>query len=383
MGFLPIKETLVIMQAAALSFTVLPMWRLARRVARLRVGATSALVGAYALYPPLHLMNTAGFDPRVLAVPVLMSMVYRALHGSRVHFALSAAVVLTISAHFALVLVGFGVMLAVTVRRKAGIALAGAGLLAAIGEQTVAALGAGDRAFVDGESFAPGVRSALGVLGHAIAHPVASLGHLGEHRVLAIMAALLLPAALLPLLSMRHLAPVLPLQLVYLLGSVPASLLLGPLAAAATVFVFTASTFALSRLGRHGGERVAVPPRLSGALIGAAVLFFLLDASTSPYQQPWLWGGRDRYDEVRLRWVEQIIADGDAESTVAATADMTPMLADHVPLCGLPLDAASCPATPDVFLVDVELDPAALTIDGLRIVESDADGRFVMLRRSS
>lgn len=387
LGFLPVRQALVTLQSAAIAATVLPLWRLARRVANLRVGAATAVVVAFACFPPIHLMNTAGFDPLVLAMPVLAALVYWALSGNVVRFCLAALVVVGLSAQLGLALAGFGILLTTSVRRRAGLALAGVGLAAAVGEQVVPWLGAGDHAFVDGVSFAPGVRSALGALGHAVAHPVASLTHLGEYRVLSVCAALVLPIALLPLLSARHLLPALPLQLAYLLGDLPERQLLGVLAVAPTVFAFTAATFALARLGRPGSERVAVPPRLSGALVGAAALFFLLSSVASPYAAPWEWRRLDALDGVRERWASELVAEAHAATDagrppllVAATDDLTPLLAGRVPVCALPRERHPCPWEPSLYLVDTSLDARIALDPSLELVEPPVGDRLIQLR---
>ncbi len=383
-GFLPIREALVTLQSAALAFAVLPLWRLSRRVANLRVGATTAVIVAYALFPPVHLMNTDGFNPLVLALPLLLGVIHRALSGSIIRLGLGALLVLVCSTQLALVLVGLGAMLSLTVRRRSGIGLGLLGVIGMVGEHSVAWLGAGDRAFVDGVSFPAGTRSAAGILIDAIVHPLASLGHLGQQRVLVTVVALLLPVAFLPLFSLRHLAPVIPLQLVYLLGSLPHDQLLGAQAAATTAFVFAAAALALGRLGRSGSDRVSVPPRLSGTLVGVAALFFVLDAASSPYQHPWNWGGRDAVDAVRLQWTEEVLAGAENPMTVAATSDMSPILAGGgVVTCALPASRHPCPVPPVLYLVDLRLDPFTASRPDLVVVQSQADGRLAMLRPRS
>jgi hypothetical protein len=381
-GFVPVRPALALLQSAALAVTVLPLWRLARRVANLRVGAAVAVVVAYALFPPLHRINIDGFEPLVLALPLLMSAVHSALAGHRVRLAVAAAAALVCSMQVAIVLIGFGLVLTLTVRRRAGAALLTTGLVAAVAGQTVPWLGAGDEAFLDGGAYPPGTASALEVLVRAVGHPVWAWDHLSEKQALVVIASLLLPVALLPTRSLRHLAPALPLQTAYLLGDLDPDQLLGPLAVPAMPFIFAAATFGLARLGRPGNDRVIVPSRLSGTLVGVAGLFFVLDAAASPYNRPWDWGGRDRFDQVRERFVDIALEQPDTVM-VAATSDMTPLLAPHRDVCALPEDRFRCPTSPQLYLVDRELDPAATATPGLEIVEIDADGRFVLLRRRS
>lgn len=380
-GFLPVREGLVALQALALAWAVLPLWRLARQVANLRVGATSALVMAYALYPPLHAMNTGGFHPLVLAVPLLLVLVYRALSGSILRFGLLSLLVLALSAELAVVLLAMGVMLALTVRRRAGIGLAVLGAVGCLGAQTVSWYGAGDQTFIDGLSYPSGARTAIGVLVEALIHPGTALGQLGDRRVLVVVASLLLPVALLPVFSLRYVIPALPLQLAYLVSELPDGELLGVRAAVPMVFVFVAATFALARLGRSGGDRISVPPRLSGALVGVAVLFFALDAAPSPYERPWDWGSRDATDGVRLQWTDEVIEGSGPRPVVAATADMAPLLtAAGITTCALPASRYDCPSAPTVFLVDRRLDPITPGRADLQELRSEAGGRLALLR---
>jgi uncharacterized membrane protein len=65
----PIQTTLLIAQSAALALAVVPIWRIARGLAHLRVGAAFTLVVVYALYPTMHNLNLAGFYPETLALP--------------------------------------------------------------------------------------------------------------------------------------------------------------------------------------------------------------------------------------------------------------------------------------------------------------------------
>ncbi|MFN0028907.1 MAG: DUF2079 domain-containing protein [Acidimicrobiales bacterium] len=380
-GFLPVREGLVLLQALALSWAVLPLWRLARRVANLRVGATSALIVAYALYPPLHAMNSGGFHPLVLAVPLLLVLVQRALSGSILRLGLVSILVLTLSAELALVLVGVGVMLALTVRRRAGIGLALMGALGCLAAQTVSWYGAGDDVFIDGVAHPSGARTALAVLVDAVVNPTAALEQLGDRRVLVVVASLLLPVALLSVYSLRYLLAVVPLQLAYLLSDLPGGELLGVRAAVPMVFVFAAATFALARLGRSGGDRISVPPRLSGALVGVAVLFFVLDAAPSPYERPWDWGSRDAADGIRLQWTDEVIEGPDPAPIVAATADMAPLLtAAGITTCALPAERYDCPAPPTLYLVDRRLDPRTPNRADLLEVRTEAGGRLSLLR---
>ena len=123
----PLAETLVVVQSAALAVTVLPLWLLARRDLALRVGATTCLVVAYLFHPLVQQVNVADFHPEALAIPALVAMTYWARTGSTVRYALAAAFAVACRADLALVVAGAGVLVAVSGRRRLGVATAAVG----------------------------------------------------------------------------------------------------------------------------------------------------------------------------------------------------------------------------------------------------------------
>lgn len=70
--FAPPTAVFAIVQAAAIALGIVPLWRLARDEARLRVGASSVAVAAYVLAPTLHRTNLAVFHPEAIALPLLL-----------------------------------------------------------------------------------------------------------------------------------------------------------------------------------------------------------------------------------------------------------------------------------------------------------------------
>ena len=70
---MPPAGTLLVLQSLALSLAVVPIWRIARGPANLRIGAALALMAAYVLHPSVHDLNLAGFHPEALAIPALMA----------------------------------------------------------------------------------------------------------------------------------------------------------------------------------------------------------------------------------------------------------------------------------------------------------------------
>jgi len=98
-------------------------------------------------------------------------------------------------------------------------------------------------------------------------------------------------------LAPRYLVPALPLQALFLVADVPKQG--NEVGLPLTVFAFVAATFALTRMGRLGIERVAVDRRVLIALAVAALGFFATEAIDSPYQRPWRWGSEDAADHAR------------------------------------------------------------------------------------
>ncbi len=78
--------------------------------------------------------------------------------------------------------------------------------------------------------------------------------------------------------------------------------------APALAFVFIALVFALERIGTPSVTRVNVDRRVLLALLAGATLFFVTEAPTSPYRQPWAWGSRDAVDGARIEAADRISA---------------------------------------------------------------------------
>lgn len=336
---------LLVVQAAALGFTVLPLWRLARRVVNLRVGATTALVAGYVLLPSVQLVNLAGFHVEALALPAFVILWYRAATGSIVRLGAAAAFVVACRADLALAVAALGVAVAFNGRPRAGSAMATIGLGWFVVITVWAPFG-----FGAGPLVIPGAFSSRQDLWWFLRHPADTLGAVGGRADLAVFAAVIVPLALLPLLSLRHLAPVLPLQVLYLLGEVPAALLVGPLAAPLVACAVVAAAYGLGRLGRPTLERLAVPPRVTAALVVSASLFFLLESPSSLYRRPWNWGGRDASYLVRSAFA----AVSRPQDAVLTTLDVGPRVAGRAAVCIVPR-VRPCPVAPDAVFIDTGL----------------------------
>lgn len=323
---LPTVPTLLAAQSAALAVGVVPLWRVARRVVHLRVGAAATLGVAYGLNPAIQNLNLADFHPQTLAVAPLLAATYYGLERRWRRFWIFAGLSVLCAAELGLVVGGLGLLLALDGSRRQGSRAVAFG----IGWTAVAVLVVqptfGDAALIAPDAFGDYGHSALGVLGAMVTHPFQVLGDIFSEADVRLLVGLLAPLLFLPLLAPRYLLPALPLQTLYLVAAVPLS---GPTGAhhlvPAIPFTFVAATFALSRIGRRSVERVLVDRRVLLALVLATVGFFALDAASSPYRTPWAWGGDDRLDSALQGVIERVEED----DAVRASPAVLPVLAER------------------------------------------------------
>ena len=323
---LPAVPVLLLVQSAALALGVVPLWRIARRVARLRAGAAATLLVAYALYPALHNVNQADFHLAALALPLLLAASLYGLTGRWRLFAVCVVLVVLCRADFALVIAGLGGLLALEGKRREGALTAAFGLVWVLVALFAVQPYYADGSFVHESAFAAYGSSPLGVLGGMLAHPFSVLGDITAEENFTIVVLLLAPVLFLPVLAPRYLLPALPLEALYLVAN--ASELRDPRVeqnVAITAFIFLATAMALSRIGIRTIDRVRVDRRVLGALALAAIIFFIRDSATSPYREPWDLGRRDAADAARLDAVE-MIDDADA---VRASPALLPLLAER------------------------------------------------------
>jgi hypothetical protein len=153
--------------------------------------------------------------------------------------------------------------------------------------------------------------------------PIGVLGDLVARENFAVVVALLAPVAFLPLLAPRYLLPIVPVLAVVFVADVAVT---GPEGAAnlvpAIVFIVVALPFALARLGRRNIERITVHRRILGALVLAALIFFVQDAPSSPYERPWAWGGRSLTDQARLEAISMVGGDDRVRTVAPTLADL-------------------------------------------------------------
>jgi uncharacterized membrane protein len=294
---LPAVPTLLGLQSISLALGAVPLWRMARRIAELRTGAAAALLLAYAYSPTINNLNLADFHPAAIAVAPLLGATYFALRERWQAFALVSVLAVVWDAELGLVIAGLGLLLVMRGHGQVGKRT----IVAGIGWTVIAVLllepHFGKAGLVAPDAFRTYGSSTLSVLGGMGSHPFRVLGDLFAEDNVRLLVVLLAPLLFLPVLSPRYLVPALPLQALYLVADVPKQG--NEIGLPITVFAFVAATFALTRMGRKGIQRITVDRRVLIALTVAAFAFFATEAVDSPYQRPWRWGSEDAADHAR------------------------------------------------------------------------------------
>ncbi len=322
---LPIIPGLLVLQSAALALAVVPLWRIGRRLANLRVGAVATLAFVYAFYPVMHNLNLAGFHPEVVAVPGLLAAFYFGETNRWLWFAAFSALVVMCRADLSLVIAGMGLLFFIEGKRRKGAIVA----VLAVGWLLVSTIvvqpAFGDGTFPHLNALLEFGDSPGSVAWGMLVHPFDVISRLTSEQNFNLLVTLLAPVVFLPVLAPRYLLPAIPVQVLYMVADVPPEAVFGQQTVAITAFIFIATAFALSRIGRMGVEKVMVDRRVLAALLLAGSVFFVRDAASSPYRDPWNWGGQDVVDGVRIEAEEKIAAD----PPVRASPSMLQLLAER------------------------------------------------------
>jgi len=109
------------------------------------------------------------------------------------------------------------------------------------------------------------------------------------------------------------------------------------------------------RIGTPGVSRILVDRRVLTVLVLTAVVFFVRDAESSPYEEPWDWGRRSSVDVAR---VSASVLIGD-DARVLVSPEVYPLVADRDEARVLRptqdfLPGLDWPDRFDVVVVDVE-----------------------------
>ena len=349
-------------------------------------------MAAYAMHPSIHNLNLAGFHPEALALPALMAAYLASQRGRWRLVAVLVLLVVATRSDLGLAVAALGLLLVGEDERTAGWSLATFGLTWFLVMSFVVQPMLGDGGYPHLDAFA---RYGTGVLGIAVGmlgDPVGLVSDLfgrdGFDKVLLLLA----PVLFLPLVRPRYLVPVLPLLALYLVADVPDDGFGNPQQDVATLaFVFIAATYALMRIGTPGVSRILVDRRVLTVIVLTAVVFFVRDAESSPYEEPWDWGRRSSVDVAR---VSASVLIGD-DARVIVPPEVYPLVADRDevrvlrPTQGF-LPGLDWPDRFDVVVVDVE--SMGWTASEARMFESrlilmdfrkrlDSDGVRLWVRR--
>jgi uncharacterized membrane protein len=329
---------LVATQAVALALAVPPLWLLARRVASLRIGAATALVLAYGLHPATHELGTSEFHPEAMAVPALLGMAYFGATKRWILYWLCIALALACRADLGLAVALWGFVALGNRERSVGVWTLGVGLAWSLGLLLVVQPLISDGGVVPGTFGTDGTTLGEVVLS-SLRDPLQTVQDLLSEDNIELIVSLLAPLIFLPLLSMRYLAPALPLAVLYLIADIPPDQALAERSAMLLAFMMIAATYALNRLGNMGVDRVFLDARILSTLVAGAVLLYVSTSPISPYARPWTWDERDGTD--------------------LAVAEAVALLGDEVPVRASPSALAALSQRPWVFALDPGREPSA------------------------
>lgn len=334
----PAAKLLIVVQGLALAGAVVPLWWLARRVANLRVGTATALIVAYSLHPATHRIGVEDFHPEALAIPALIAMAYFGATKRWVGYWVSIVIALACRADLGLAIALWGFVALGHRERSVGVWTIGVGLVWSLGLLLVVQPIVGEVGVASG-LFGYDGTTLSDVFLSSVRDPVTLVRDLLARENISLIVTLLAPVIFLPLLSLRYLAPALPLAGLYLVADLPDEAAFAERSSMLLAFVMIAATYALNRLGNMGVDRVFLDVRVLSTLVAASVLFFVSTSPISPYEQPWGWPQRSETDDAI---VEAIALIGD-DVAVRASPSALAQLADR----------------PWLFALDTEREPSA------------------------
>lgn len=371
--YVPPEALFATVQAAAIALAVIPLWRLARDEARLRVGATAVVTTAFALAPTLQRANLTAFHPELIALPALLWAYLFARRGHVKRYAVLVVLVLLCRADLGLTVAALGVLLITLGKRRAGVLTAVGGLGWTLVAAIVISPNAPNRALTPAGEFVARATTPLEVFPRLVFHPIIEARELLAEPSVLFLVVVLAPLLFLPLVVPRALfvaAPGLVLAMIAdrsvqrvaqqgVLDLSPAAAHIGP----AMAFVFVALIFALERIGERSVTRVNVDRRVLLALLAGATLLFVTEAPASPYRQPWAWGSRDATDGARMDAARLVGPD----EAVAASPTTSALVAARARLVELPPDPQD--------LTAFRVDQVARASDAILLDTSGTDPR--------
>jgi hypothetical protein len=339
--WIPMGPLLAVVQPLCLGLAVVPIWRMAREVARLRLGATVALSLAYAAAPILYTANLSGWSAVVPAVPALAWASWFGQRRRWVAYGLCVAVALAARADVGLVLVAFGILGITSGDRRSGALTAAAGTV-----WTMAYLALVSPPVPRGPITAGEAVLARGVAPLAVLRdPLRLVTDLVLQPNVGALVVLVGPFLFLPLVVPRFALPAFPPIVLGLVGeeavrqgvgSGPGTDLLPSVLMLAVVPLALAAIVALARIGTASVSRIRVDHRIVAAMVLATVAIFVQVAPASPFNEPWSWGGRDAVDGGRMEAVDLLEERYDPDGAVAVSPQLTSLVAERWAVHELP-----------------------------------------------
>lgn len=373
--WIPMGPLLAVVQPLCLGLAVVPIWRTAREVARLRVGTTVALSLAYAAAPILYTANLSGWSAVVPAVPALAWASWFGHRRRWIAYGLCIAVALASRADVGMLLVAFGILGITSGDRRSGTLTAAAGAVWVIAYLVTVApevprgpLTAGEAVLARGVAPLAVLRDPLRLVTDLVLQP--NVGAL---------VVLVGPFLFLPLVVPRFALPAFPPIVLGLVGEEAVRQGLGPGPGAdllpsvlmlAVVPLALAAIVALARIGQPSVSRIRVDHRIVAAMVLATVAIFVQVAPASPFNEPWSWGGRDAVDGGRMEAVDLLEERYGLDGAVAVSPQLTALVAERWAVHELPAGPPAQGWRPDVPAII--LDTTAVGDDGDRLW-SDSD----------
>jgi hypothetical protein len=380
--WLPPGGVLAVAQPVCLGLALVPLWRMAREVARLRLGVTMALALAYCGAPVLYAANLGGWSAVVPAVPALAWAAWFGQRRRWVGYALCVGVALLSRADVGLALVAFGLLGMTSGDKRSGAATAAAGAV-----WTAAYLFISAPTVPRGPLTATEAVLARGTAPLAVLRdPLRLVTDLVIQPNVAAVVVLVGPLLFLPLVVPRFALPAMPPIVLGLVGEEAVRQATGPspggdrlpsVLLLAVVPMVLAAIVALARIGQPSVSRLRVDHRIVAAMVLATVAIFVQVAPASPFNEPWAWGSQDDVDGARMEAID-VLDDLYGDGAVTVSPQMTVLVAERARVEEIGVGPPGTAWVPDTRAVII--DTTAVDGDGVGLWEErQRDGTVAAL----
>jgi len=331
--WLPIGAVLAVAQPLCLGLAVVPLWRMAREVAKLRLGVTMALTLAYCGAPVIYAANLNGWSAVVPAVPALAWAAWFGQRRRWVAYGLCLGLALLARADVGMVLVALGLLGITSGDTRSGTVTASVGALWTVAYLAVVAPAVPRAPMTAAEAVLARGTAPLAVL----RDPLRLVTDLVIQPNVGALVVLVGPLLFLPLVVPRFVLPALPAIVLGLVGEeavrqavgpTPGEVLLPSVLLLALVPLVLAGIVALSRVGQPSVTRIRVDHRVVAAILLASIAIFVQVAPASPFNEPWAWGSQDEVDRARMDAVD-VLDEVDGATSVTVSPQVTVLVAER------------------------------------------------------